>query len=180
MSRLLGREPAATVGTVVLLLTALLPAFGWSGERVGVVSAALVVIGGAVTAALVEVDRLFPLLVGVAKAVLAVMAAFGLHLSDNYVAAIVGVLTVVSGFVVTRSQVKAKQPPVDRQGREVDLNGWPIGQLDVDETDVEPVTSTLPRVQEPPRQDRHDYRTREQQPRHGTAYGRHSGRLDPA
>jgi len=126
---LLGREPVATVSTVVALLIALLPVFGWPSSTVGVVSAALVVLGGAVSAALVSVDRALPLLVGVGKAVLAVVAAFGLHLPDNYVSAVMAVLTVVAGLA-TRAQVGAVQPPTDRQGREVDRNGWVVGQLD--------------------------------------------------
>lgn len=127
--RLLGREPVASVSTVVALLIAVLPVFGWSTEAVGAVAAALVLIGGAVSAALVSVDRVLPLLVGVGKAVLAAVASFGLTLPDNYVAAIMAVLTVIAGLA-TRAQVGAVQPPVDRQGREVDRNGWVVGKLD--------------------------------------------------
>lgn len=127
--RLLGREPVATVSTVVALLIAILPAFGWSTEVVGTVAAALVLIGGAVEAALVSVDRVLPLLVGVGKAVLAAVASFGIALPDNYVAAVMAVLTVIAGLV-TRAQVGAVQPPVDRQGREIDRSGWPVGVLD--------------------------------------------------
>lgn len=127
--RLLGREPVATVSTVVALLIALLPLFGWSTETVGLVAAALVAIGGGVEAVLVSVDRVLPLLVGVGKAVLAVVASFGIALPDNHVAAIMAVLTVVAGLA-TRAQVGAVQPPVDRDGREVDRNGWPVGILD--------------------------------------------------
>lgn len=106
------------VSTVVALLIAVLPVFGWSTEVVGTVSAALVVIGGAVSAALVSVDQVLPLLVGVAKAVLAVVAAFGLQVPDNYVAALMAVLTVVGGLA-TRAQVGAVEPPRDRDGNDV-------------------------------------------------------------
>ena len=115
---LLGREPVATVSTVVALLIAVLPVFGWSTGQVGLVAAALVVIGGAVEAALLSVDRVLPLLVGVAKAVLAAVASFGLQLPDNHVAALMAVLTVVAGLA-TRAQVGAVQPPRDRDGNQV-------------------------------------------------------------
>jgi hypothetical protein len=118
-----------TVSTAVALLIALLPVFGWSTATVGTVAAALVLIGGAIEATLVSVDRLLPPLVGVAKAVLAVVASFGLHVPDNYVAATMAVLTVVAGLA-TRAQVGAVQPPTDRQGRELDRSGWPVGVLD--------------------------------------------------
>lgn len=139
MNRLWGREPVMSVATVVAVLVAVLPVFGWSGEVVGTVSAALVVVGGAVSAALVSVDRVLPLLVGVAKAVLAVVAAFGLHVPDNYVAALMAVLTVVAGLA-TRAQVGAVEPPRDRDGGIVAVRGIlderPI-QLRTDLTDAD-------------------------------------------
>lgn len=132
--RLLGREPVMTISTVVALLVALLPVFGWSTATVGTVAAALVVLGGAVEAALVSVDRLLPLLVGVAKAVLAAVASFGLQVPDNHVAALMAVLTVLAGLQV-RKQVGAVQPPRNRDGREVDGNGWVVGELDTTVSD---------------------------------------------
>lgn len=114
--RLLGREPVMTISTIVALLIALLPVFGWPAETVGAVAGALVLAGGALEAALVSVDRALPLLVGVAKAVLAAVAAFGLNIPDNHVAALMAVLTVVAGLA-TRAQVGAVQPPTDRDGR---------------------------------------------------------------
>ena len=195
--RLLGREPVMTISTVVALLIAVLPVFGWPAETVGAVAGALVLIGGAVEAALVSVDRALPLLVGVAKAVLAVVAAFGLNIPDNHVAALMAVLTVIGGLA-TRAQVSAVQPPVNRQGREVDSNGWPIGALDVTteertdpgtpvdraefvrhsgftETEVFGAVATdgpLPEAREGDGEHEH-------QPRHGQRYGSRSGYLRP-
>lgn len=133
--RLLGREPVMTVSTIVALLIAVLPAFGWSTNTVGAVSAALVAAGGALEASLVSVDRLLPLLVGLGKAVLAAVASFGVHLPDNHVAAFMAVLTVVAGLQV-RKQVGAVQPPMNRRGREVDGNGWEVGVLDAEARDT--------------------------------------------
>lgn len=180
-----------TVSTVVALLIAVLPAFNWSSDTVGAVSAALVLLGGAVSAALVSVDRMLPLLVGVAKAVLAVTASFGLHVPDNWVAALMAVLTIVGGFA-TRTQVGAVQPPVNRQGREVDRDGWVVGELksgiltpDTAEDTIirrgEFVTEQLPAVVA----DAANHRERQQtyrQPRHAMrdGLGRLAGDLGPA
>jgi hypothetical protein len=130
-NQLLGREPVITVSTVVALLIGMLPIFDWPAETVGIVVGALVVLGGAVEAALVSVDRLLPLLVGVAKAVLAVVAAFGLHVPDNWVAAFMAVLTVFAGLQV-RKQVGAVQPPTDRQGRRVIGYQGVVDRIDLD------------------------------------------------
>jgi hypothetical protein len=202
---LLGREPVMTVSTVVALLIAILPAFGWSTETVGTVAAALVLIGGAVEAALVAVDRLLPLLTGVAKAVLAVVASFGLHIPDNYVAALMAVLAVVGGLA-TRAQVSAVQPPRDRDGYEVSRRtGWRIGELDarpdLDGTDtpgMAPDTARLVTDDElavirgetevfgavaadgpvPESGDRYaEVQQREHRPRHGSPYIRLTGEL---
>jgi hypothetical protein len=122
-NRLLGREPVVTVSTVVAALIAILPIFGWSTEVVGTVAAALVVLGGAVEAALVSVDRVLPLLVGIAKAVLSVLAAFSVHLPDNYVSAIMALLTVIAGLAV-RQQVSPAVPPKLNYGWQGGVYGY--------------------------------------------------------
>ena len=111
MSRLFGREPSAVIATLVAILIAVLPAFGWSGETAASVAGLITVIGGAVTAALVSVDKLLPLLVGVGQAVVGVAVAFNVPIPDNYVTAGMAVLSVIAGLAVTRPQVSPKQPP---------------------------------------------------------------------
>jgi hypothetical protein len=191
--RLLGREPVMTVSTVVALLIAVLPVFGWPTATVGAVAAALVLTGGAVEAALVSVDRALPLLVGVAKAVLAAVAAFGLHVPDNHVAALMAVLTVIAGLA-TRAQVGAVQPPVNRHGREVDRNGWVVGELDTASDEVSPRyggeapegghhtrTEVISAVMAdgPLPEYRESDGEREHRARHRLRYGSHSGELRP-
>ncbi len=113
--RLLGREPVITVSTIVAMLIAVLPVFGWSTQQVGAVAAGLVVLGGAVEAGLVAVDRVLPLLVGIGKAVLAVVASFGVQLPDNWVSAVMALLTIVAGLQV-RNQVVPPQPAQGDRG----------------------------------------------------------------
>lgn len=120
-NRLLGREPVITVSVVTAALIAVLPVFGWPAEIVGVVAGALVVLGGATEAALISVDRLLPLLVGVGKAVLAVLAAFGLHLADNHVSAVMALLTVVAGLQMRQQVVPQQRPKWHSDSGAVDL-----------------------------------------------------------
>jgi hypothetical protein len=124
-TRLLGRDPVMTVSLVVSGLIAVLPVFGWSTDRVGLVSAALVTLGGVVAAWLVSVDRVLPLLVGLGKAVIAAVASFGMQLPDNQVSALMAVLTLVAGLA-TRPQVGAEQPARDRHGNDIDARPGPI------------------------------------------------------
>lgn len=120
LGRLFGREPVMTVATIVALLLAVLPVFGWPTEVTGAVAAALVAIAGAVAAALVAADRALPLLVGVGQAVVAAVASFGVHLPEGHVSALMTVLAVLGGLA-TRPQVGAKQPAhsVDAEGNTV-------------------------------------------------------------
>lgn len=109
LGQLLGREPVMVVATVAALLVAVIPAFGWSTPAAGSVSAAVVAVGGLVSAWLVSVDRALPLLVGVGQAVVAAAASFGLQLTDGQISALMSVLAILGG-VATRPQVGAKQP----------------------------------------------------------------------
>lgn len=125
LGRLFGRDGVVTVAVIVSFLTAWLPAFGWDSETTGAVSAALVAIGGFVSAALVSVDRALPALVGVGQAVIAAVLSFGVHLPTNWVSSIMAALAVIAGLA-TRPQVGAKQPPRDRHGNDVRALPSPI------------------------------------------------------
>lgn len=121
-TRLLGRDPVMTVSVVVSGLIALLPAFGWPTEILGAVTAALVALGGVVSAWLVAADRALPLLVGLGKAIIAAVAAFGVHLPGNQLVAVMAVLTFLGGLV-TRPQVHAEQPARTRDGGVINPTG---------------------------------------------------------
>lgn len=109
MNRLIGREPVMVVATVVAALQAVTLFFNWTPEVTGSVNAALVLIGGAVSAALVSVDAALPLLTGVGKAVLSVVMAFGVHVPDNIQVGVMALLTVLAGLAV-RGAVVAPVP----------------------------------------------------------------------
>lgn len=123
--RLFNRDGVVTVAVIVSFLTAWLPAFGWNSATTGAVSAALVAMGGFVSAALVSVDRALPALVGVGQAVIAAVLSFGVHLPVNWVTSIMAALAVIAGLT-TRPQVGAKEPPRDRHGNDVRVLPRPI------------------------------------------------------
>lgn len=145
-TRLLGRDPVMAVSLVVSGLVAALPLLGWSGERASLVAAALVAVGGAVAAWLVSVDRMLPLLTGAAKAILAAVAGFGLHLPDNQVAAFMAILTLLVGLFGVRPQVSAEQPPFDAYGNidQRELTIPPNTHLFAEEDETSPHTPLPP------------------------------------
>lgn len=104
------REPVAIVqGLVVPVLLAIVMLFHWSETTSGAVNVLIVALGGAVAALGVGVDALLPLLGGLAKAVIAVLLAFGLHVPEETQAFVLTVVSVVVAWL-TRPQVTAKTP----------------------------------------------------------------------
>ena len=102
-----GRDPAVYLAALNALL-ALLVSFGapWSA---GVNQAIMVVATGVVTIISAAMVRPFdvPLTLGTIKTILVAVAAFGLHLSDVQVAAVLGVLSAIFAVVV-RDRVTPK------------------------------------------------------------------------
>lgn len=108
--RLFQRFPVASVqGVLVPILIALVPVLGLSEVTSGAVNTALLALGGAVAAFGVSVDAGLPLLTGVAKAVLAAVLAFGVHVPEVWQAAGLSVLSILVA-AWTHTQVTAKQP----------------------------------------------------------------------
>lgn len=116
MFKLWGREPAlwlALISAIVMSSTA----FGLelTGEMQGTINAASAALFGLLTAYFVARDGLQAAILGLAKAVLSLAMAFGLHWTpDRQSAAMVLVTTIVAMFV--RSSATA---PVDEAGKQV-------------------------------------------------------------
>lgn len=105
------REPVAIVqGLVVPILLALVLLFHLNDTLTGALNVLIVAVGGAVAAAGVGVDKLLPLLGGLAKAVLAVLLAFGMNVPETTQAFVLTVTSILVAFL-TRPQVTAKAPP---------------------------------------------------------------------
>ena len=109
-----GREPAAWVGLIEAILALLIiTVLHWSAEQVALVMAAVVAAFGVYTAWVTE-DTLLGVVVGFTKAVLALMVGFGLTLSPELTAAIIGLVTVVMGFFNRQQTSPVASPPPAR------------------------------------------------------------------
>jgi hypothetical protein len=111
MPKIFSRFPVASVqGVLVPILIALVPVFGWAEGVSGAVNVALLALGGLVAAFGVSVDAGLPLLTGAAKAVVAAVLAFGVHIPETWQAAGLAILSILVASW-THTQVTAKQPP---------------------------------------------------------------------
>lgn len=108
--KIFGREPSALIGViqaVVLLLGVLLH---WSGDQIGALGLVAIVLGD-VFLAWVTHATMLAVAIGLIKAVVAAMAAFGLNLDPAQVAALIGLTTAVLGFYQRTQTYPVYDPP---------------------------------------------------------------------
>jgi intracellular septation protein A len=113
---LFGREPAAWIGLIeagIALLT--ITVLHWSTEQIALVMAVVMAIFGVYTAWVTH-DTLLGVIVGLVKAVLALLVGFGVSLSPDLTAAIIGFATVALGFFNRQQTFPVAFPPVPTQG----------------------------------------------------------------
>lgn len=99
------REPAvfwAMVATLIQAGTLLIP---MTAEVQGVVNAAILAAAGFATAAMVSVDAALPALVGLIKAVFALVLGLGIQLPDTFQVGILAVVTALGAFFVRQNVV---------------------------------------------------------------------------
>lgn len=108
-NKVVGRDPVFTVQTVVAAVLALTLFLNLSPELQGLVTAVVVAIGGVVSAWLVAAEKALPLLEGVAKAVLALIAGLGIDVPANIQAGVFALLSVVTAYWM-RGHVTAPVP----------------------------------------------------------------------
>lgn len=109
-----GREPAIFFSMLATLIQAILLLFPWSDETHGVVNAAVLAAAGLATAAYVSVDAVLPALVGLIKAVFAVVLAFGVHLPDTTQVAVLAIVSAAMAFLVRGSVTPVVVNPAPR------------------------------------------------------------------
>lgn len=105
----ISREPVALVQALLVpILLALVLALPLGETLSGALNAVVLGIGGIVAAFGVQRwDAVLPLLGGLAKSVIALVLAFGIHLAENYQTLILSVLSIIVAYL-TRPQVEAK------------------------------------------------------------------------
>jgi len=84
----------------------------WTDEQQGIVNAAVGLLVGFVTAAMVRLDKAIPLIGGLVQAVFAVGLAFGWELDPVAQSAVMALVSAVIG-AYSRTQVTARVGPVE-------------------------------------------------------------------
>src|SRR5262245_58072317 len=104
--KVVGRDPIFVVQSVVAALLALTLFFNFNPTVQSLVTAVVVAAGGVVAAWLVAAEKALPLLEGLARAVLALIAGLGIAVPANVQAGVFALLSVLAGFWL-RGQVVA-------------------------------------------------------------------------
>lgn len=113
MKLIWGREPAVFWGLVAVLLQSVALLLPFTPEVQGGVNAAALALAGFLTAAMVSVDAALPALVGLLKALFAVLLAFGTNIPEPTQVGILAVVTALGAFFVRQnvvSRVAASAP----------------------------------------------------------------------
>jgi uncharacterized membrane protein len=116
--KIFGREPSVWIGLIeaalAFILTTKLFGDNLSPETMGAIMACVVAVLGFYTA-FVTKDTLLGVGVGLAKAVIALFAAYGLALSTDQTGALIALVTVVFGFF-QRTQTSPLLTPSFKDG----------------------------------------------------------------
>jgi hypothetical protein len=115
--KILGREPVV-ITTLIATLLQLINAFWlhWSDDQTAAINGAIAVVMAVVATGFTSVDRVLPLLSGVAQALITLGIAFGWHVSADKVTAIMAVISAFVAFFGVRPQV----------GASIGANGTPV------------------------------------------------------
>lgn len=111
-----GRDPAVILSVVASALSALV-AFNFPLTELQTIAIMAVLYGASdvVTAFIVKSDKQLPLVIAFAETIMTLLLVFGLNISVEQVAAIMGMVTVAAGAFI-RTQVEAPVPPKSIQG----------------------------------------------------------------
>lgn len=110
--RVFGREPAvimAFIASAIAVFSSFI--FPLSDTQQGVLNAADYAIFGFITAALVAKEKLLPATTGLAKALIAVALAFGLHWTPEQQGLVLSLVATAAALLGVRPQVVASVPP---------------------------------------------------------------------
>lgn len=109
--KIFGREPAVLIGLIEAgLALAVLTVWDLSGEQVAVVMAVVLAVFGVIQG-IFTTETLFGAVLGLTKAVLALMIGFGFEMSPEVVAGVVAFVSAFLATVVVRPQVSPAEVP---------------------------------------------------------------------
>ena len=109
--KIFGREPAVWLGVIAAGLTLLvtLGVLDITSDQTALLMAAITAVFGVITAYLTS-DTMLGVLIGAANAIIALAVGFGLNVSPELTASIIGVVTVLTGFFQRTQTSPAAQP----------------------------------------------------------------------
>lgn len=111
MRTIFGREPAVFFEMLVAVALGVLLTLQLDPTVLGYANAAAVAAGGFLTAVFVSADKALPALVGLIKAVFALVLGLGVVLPVNLETGIIAIVSALGAFYI-RSQVDAPVPKV--------------------------------------------------------------------
>jgi hypothetical protein len=116
MRTIFGREPAVFFETLVAVALGVLLTFRMEPTVLGYANAAVVAVGGFLTAAFVSAEKALPALIGVIKAAFALILGLGVALPVNLETGIIAIVSAIGAFYV-RQQVDAPVPKAATSGQ---------------------------------------------------------------
>lgn len=102
----LSRDPAVTVEALVAAGLGALLLFGLPDDSKSYISALILAVGGVLTAAWVKKEKVLPAVIGVIKAVFALVVGLGVALDPNVEVGVIMVISALATFFV-RTQATA-------------------------------------------------------------------------
>jgi hypothetical protein len=105
MKKIIGREPAVFFALVAGLVLAIIQLTNVPVPIMGALNGLVIAGAGLATAAMVDVDRVLPALVGLVGAVFAVFLAYGSPVPENTQAGILALITAGAAFFVRQNVV---------------------------------------------------------------------------
>jgi hypothetical protein len=120
-NKIVGRDPVFVVESAMMALLALSLFLNLNPTVQGLVTAAVMAVGGFVSAWLVSAEKALPALTGVARAILALIAGLGVDVPANVQAGVFALISVFVAFML-RDRVAAPMsatapavvPPITR------------------------------------------------------------------
>jgi len=105
MKQIIGREPAVFFGLIAGLVLAVIQLVNVTDPLAGALNAVVLAAAGLATAAVVDVDKVLPALVGLITATFAVFLAYGSPVPESTQTGILALVTAAAAFFVRQNVV---------------------------------------------------------------------------
>ena len=124
MNKIMGREPAVFFGLIAGLALAIIQLANVTDPLAGALNAVVLAAAGLATAAVVDVDKVLPALIGLTTATFAVFLAYGSPVPENTQAGILALIAAGAAFFVRQNVVA----PVSAGVSTAENKAWHLGR----------------------------------------------------